>query len=50
MWCKVALAGVEVGSGIVLGLIYLKANFAYGGLIGKDGKKFWDEIKHIKIN
>lgn len=50
LWCKVALAGVEVSSGIVLGLIYLKANFAYGGLIGKDGKRFWDEIKHIKIS
>lgn len=49
LWSKLALAGVEVGTGVILGLFYLKANFAYGGLIGKDGKKFWDEIKHIKI-
>lgn len=48
-WTKVALAGVEVASGIGLGLLYLKVNLSYGGLIGKDGKRFWDEIKHIKI-
>ena len=44
------LAGIEVASGVVLGLLYLKVNLSYGGLIGKDGKKFWDEIKHIKLS
>ena len=50
LWAKVALAAIEVASGIGLGLLYLKVNLSYGGLIGKDGKKFWDEIKHIKIS
>lgn len=50
LWAKVALALIEVASGIGLGLLYLKVNLSYGGLIGKDGKKFWDEIKHIKIS
>ena len=49
LWSKVALAGVEIASGIGLGLLYLKVNLSYGGLIGKDGKKFWDEIRRIKI-
>lgn len=50
LWAKVGLALIEVASGIGLGLLYLKVNLSYGGLIGKDGKKFWDEIKHIKIS
>lgn len=49
LWAKVVLAGIEVASAIGLGLLYLKVNLSYGGLIGKDGKKFWDEIKHIKL-
>ena len=49
LWAKVALAGVEVASGIGLGLIYLKVNLEYGGLVGKDGKRFWDAIRNIKI-
>ena len=49
LWSKVALAGVEIASGIGLGLLYLKVNLSYGGLIGKDGKRFWDEIRRIKI-
>ena len=49
LWAKVALAAIEVASAIGLGLLYLKVNLSYGGLIGKDGKKFWDEIKHIKL-
>lgn len=49
LWAKVILAGVEVASGIGLGLLYLKINLEYGGLIGKDGKRFWDAIRQIKI-
>lgn len=49
LWSKVALAGVEVASGIGLGLLYLKVNLEYGGLVGKDGKRFWDAIRNIKI-
>lgn len=49
LWARVLLAGIEVGTGVGLGLLYLKVNMTYGGLIGKDGKKFWDEIRHIKI-
>ena len=49
LWAKVALAGVEVASGVGLGLLYLKVNLEYGGLVGKDGKRFWDAIRNIKI-
>lgn len=49
LWAKVILAAVEVASGIGLGLIYLKVNLEYGGLVGKDGKRFWDAIRNIKI-
>lgn len=49
LWAKVALAAVEVASGIGLGLLYLKINLEYGGLVGKDGKRFWDAIRNIKI-
>lgn len=49
LWAKVILAAVEVASGIGLGLLYLKVNLTYGGLVGKDGKRFWDAIRNIKI-
>ena len=49
LWAKVILAGLEVASGIGLGLLYLKVNLEYGGLVGKDGKRFWDAIRNIKI-
>ena len=49
LWAKVALAGIEVASGVGLGLLYLKVNLEYGGLVGKDGKRFWDAIRNIKI-
>lgn len=49
LWAKVILAAVEVASGIGLGLLYLKVNLQYGGFVGKDGKRFWDAIRNIKI-
>lgn len=49
LWAKVALAAIEVASGVGLGLLYLKVNLEYGGLVGKDGKRFWDAIRNIKI-
>lgn len=49
LWAKVILAAIEVGSGIGLGFLYLKVNLEYGGLVGKDGKRFWDAIRNIKI-
>lgn len=49
LWTKVGLVGVEVTSGIWLGLLYLRANLKYGGFVGKDGKKIFDDIKKVRL-
>lgn len=49
LWCKVGIAAAEFGSGVALGLLYLKANLKYGGMMGKDAKKWFDDLKHIKL-
>lgn len=49
LWTKAGLTALEIGSGIYLGWLYLKVNMKYGGFVGKDGKKIWDEIKKIRV-
>lgn len=49
LWAKVALAGVEVASGIGLGILYLKANLTYGNMMGKDGQNWFKEIRKIRL-
>lgn len=49
LWTKVILTGVEIGSGITLGWAYLKYNLIYGGMMGKDAKEWFKEIRRIKL-
>lgn len=49
LWGRVILAGVEVASGIGLGVLYLKANLEYGNLMGKDGQSWFKELRKIKL-
>lgn len=49
LWARVGLTAVTLTSEIALGVLYLKANMKYGGMLGKDGKKWFDDIKRIKL-
>lgn len=49
LWTKVGLTAATLTAEIGLGILYLKANMKYGGMIGKDGKKWFDDIKRIKL-
>ena len=49
-WSKVALAGLEVVLTAGLGLLTLKYNMEFGGLVGRDGQNWFKEIKKIKPN
>lgn len=49
LWTRAGIAGLEMISGIGLGILYLKANMKYGGMIGKDGKKWFDDLRRIKL-
>lgn len=46
---KLCLTGLELGLTSVFGVLYLKANMEYGGMVGKDGKGWFEQIKHIKL-
>lgn len=48
-WAKVGLAVVEVGSSIGLGILYLKANLKYGGMLGRDAKEWFKDLKKFKL-
>lgn len=49
LWTKVGLAAAEICLTVGLGYKYLKANLTYGGMVGKDAKSVWDNLRHIKI-
>lgn len=49
LWSKVGLAAIEITSGIGLGVLYLKANMKYGGMMGRDAKEWFKDLKKVKL-
>lgn len=49
LWAKVAIAGVGLIADIGIGILYLKANMKYGGMMGRDSKKWFDDLRRIKL-
>lgn len=49
LWAKVGISLAELGLTAGMGLLYLKANMKYGGMVGKDAQKWFNDLKHIKL-
>lgn len=49
LWARIGLTAATLGAEAWFGLTYLKANLKFGGMVGKDGKGWFDSIKRIKL-
>lgn len=49
LWARVGIAATTGVAEIALGVLYLKANLAYGGMMGKDGQSWFKELKKIRL-
>lgn len=49
LWSRVGIAAAALGADIGMGILYLKYNAKLGGMTGKDGQKWFDQIRRIKL-
>lgn len=49
LWARVGVAAAALGADIGMGMLYLKYNAKLGGMTGKDGQKWFDQIRRIKL-